>query len=524
MRSDELDPYVVKVDRRLFLRGTGGALLALPTLPSLFSASEAQAADPVPKCFVHFRTAHGGVMEPNMYPPDNTLTESMTYLHTIRRGALQGSTANGVTTLSPVLSGPSTILTPALVAKMNVLRGLDLPIDLIHNANGCMGYFARDGREPTEPRATIDQLIAYSPAVYPSIASVKRRSLVIGSPAMNSQIVGFNTPGVRSSGVSGNSIQPTQSSRGLYDTLLGGSTTTPTARTPIVDRVLDNYKRLRNGTKRLPAEDKLRLDQHINSVAELQRRLNTQVSTGCVIPPRPSIDSSTIAGNPENKAMDGDPAKNVQFFQLINEVVAVAMNCGATRVAAYTVNEDFLGCTFTTWTGWAWHNDIAHNCGTLDGQGQDYVKRSNQTFFQGVYLDLISRLNSFGDGYGGTLLDHSLVAWGQEHGHQAHEVVSMPVITAGSAGGALKTGNYCDYRNLNRPKRYGESQLMHPGLIYNQWMTNALMAMGVPQADWVETTHPGYGPRQGYVNDWIGSATCYPEAMWQKTAEKLPYL
>ena len=49
---------------------------------------------------------------------------------------------------------------------------------------------------------------------------------------------------------------------------------------------------------------------------------------------------------------------------------------------------------------------------------------------------------------GGTLLDHSLVAWGQESGNVTHFAFSMPVITAGAAGGAIKTGSYCDYRNL----------------------------------------------------------------------------
>ena len=59
-------------------------------------------------------------------------------------------------------------------------------------------------------------------------------------------------------------------------------------RPPVVDRILDSYKRLRNGSKRLSQEDKARLDQHINAVAELQRRLETTVAAGCQVPARPT--------------------------------------------------------------------------------------------------------------------------------------------------------------------------------------------------------------------------------------------
>jgi len=498
-------------------------LLALPILPSLLTPTEARAqAASGPKAFVHFRTPHGGLTNENMYPAAGTLTQTMTYVHAIRRGALTAAVSGGNAVLSPVLTAPSTVLTSALIAKMNVLQGLDIAYDIQHNFGGCCGYYGRDQQSAQYPRASIDQLIAYSPVVYPTVGTVKRRSVQVGTRFGQSGWYGFRTPGVRSSGV-GSQLGMSQSSSGLYDSLLAGTPSTGgTSRPPIVDRVLDSYKRLRNGTKRLSATDKERLDQHITAVAELQRRLGTTLQTGCVVPSKPSPDSDSLAGTLENRAMDGDPAKNVQFFQLINSVIAVAMNCGATRVANYQVNEDFLGCTFTSRPaqGQDWHNNVAHN-----NSQQALVLQMNQTFFAGVFVDMISRLNSFSDGMGGTLLDHSLVAWGQENGIKLHEGLGMPVVTAGSAGGFFGTGNYCDYRNLNTGNK--------TGLLYNQWMTNALQAMGVPQADWVESTtygvpaamaHPGYGVRDPNYNGPSVGASSYPDALWQKTADKLPFL
>jgi hypothetical protein len=334
--------------------------------------------------------------------------------------------------------------------------------------------------------------------------------VVVASPNVNTGIHGYRTPGVRSSGVGG-SIQGTESSRGLFDRLLGGVSTTPSTRPPLVDRVLDSYRRLRNGNKRLSQEDKLRLDQHIDSVAELQRRLSTTVSPACQIPPRPSVDNGSL------RPMDGNPTKNVQFFTMINEVLAIALSCGTTRVVTHTIDENNQGLTFTSQPaqGEYWHENVAHRG---DAASLELVRQFNQGFFAGVFMDLVNRLNNISDGMGGTVLDHSLVCWGQESGNWIHEAFSMPVITAGSAGGAIKTGSYCDYRNLARRRSPVDDEPKYAGLVYNQWLTTALQAMGVPRSEWEETSHPGYGSRPAYMT------TTYTDAMWQRTAEILPWL
>jgi hypothetical protein len=534
--SDSREPYTLKIDRRLFLRGAGGALLALPILPSLLTPREAKAeAAAANKCFVHMRTPHGAITTANMWPGDAALTDTMSYGHDIRHGKLAATVnASGDAVISPVLTAKSTTLTPALVAKMNILRGLDIPTAMTHNFGGALGYYDVNHQTPESPRPTIDQIMAYSPSFYPNVHTVRSRSVPIGKA--NSGSYGYKTPGMRSSGVSTSAIGGTESSQGLFDTLLAGAmSSTPSmaaSRPPVVDRILDSYQRLRNGTKRLSQDDKSRLDQHVHAVAELQRRLTTSVAAGCQVPPRPTSDNLKL------RPMDGAPEKNVQFFTMINEVLAVAMNCGATRIATFSFDENNQGLTFTTRAaqGEDWHNNVAHAASSTPS-AEDLIKQFNQVFFSGVYLDLVSRLDGFSDGAGGTLLDHCLVVWGQECGHVTHMAFSMPVITAGSAGGAIKTGNYCDYRNLTRrlsgdSSTGTETNLLFPGLIYNQWLSTALLAMGVPQTEWAETTHPGYGAKVTYpsasayffTNQGFSASDVYNDALWQKTGEILPFL
>jgi hypothetical protein len=528
------EPYALRVDRRLFLRGAGSALLALPILPSLLTSREAQAQATAPsKCFVHFRTPHGGVSTESMWPGDAALTEKLQYTHEVRRGELVAAVSGSNAAISPVLSANASALSPALVAKMNILRGLDIPTYMAHNFGGALGYYDADKGSPDSPRATVDQLMAHSPEFYPNVDSVRQRSVAIGK---SSGAYGYRTPGVRSSGVSGSAIGGTESSQGLFDTLLAGTPSSSPSPEPmrpaVVDRILDSYKRLRNGNKRLSQEDKLRLDQHINAVAELQRRLSTTVAAGCQVPPRPAAD------NLELRPMDGSPEKNLQFFSMLNEVLAVAMNCGATRIATFSIDENNQALTFTgrAAQGEDWHNNVAH-AASSSSSAEGLIKEFNQVFFSGVYLDLVNRLDGFSDGMGGTLLDHSLVAWGQESGNVTHFAFSMPVVTAGAAGGAIKTGSYCDYRNLERrlsgdSSTGSESDTLWPGLTYNQWLTTALLAMGVPQSEWAETDHPGYGAKVTYqsqyayffTNRGFSAADVYSDAVWQKAGELLPFL
>jgi hypothetical protein len=531
------DPHLLKIERRLFLRGLGGTLLALPALPSLLTTSEARAQASSAKCFVHFRTPHGAIFGANMWPADSALTDEMFYAdHDIRRGDLTASSSGSEAVISRVLTAPASALTPGIRAKMNILRGLDYPLYVGHNFGAALGYYDFDKQSPSSPRATIDQIMAHSPAFYPSVAAVKKRSVAIASSGTTSGSWGYKTPGDRSSGVAGSSVSSVESSLALFDQLVAGATSSePAPRTPVVDRILHSYRRLRDGSRRLSSEDKERLDQHIQAVAELQRRLGTNAPAGCEVPSRPSADNLSLK---RASSFAGDPASNIQYFTMINEVLAIALSCGTCRIATISIDENNQNLTFTARApqGEDWHNNVVHPA-TVAGTNQDLVVEFNQVFFANVYLDLVTRLENLPNGSGGTLLDDTLVVWAQENGNTPHFSFSVPVVTAGSAGGAIKTGSYCDYRNISR-KVSGDSSAgsegsnLWAGLVYNQWLGTALQAMGIPHEEWSESDHPGFGWKASYQstyeyffsNKGFSSAEAYPSVMWQKAGEVLPFL
>ncbi|MEM9695624.1 MAG: hypothetical protein AAGA56_23980, partial [Myxococcota bacterium] len=68
--------------------------------------------------------------------------------------------------------------------------------------------------------------------------------------------------------------------------------------------------------------------------------------------------------------------------------------------------------------------------------------------------------------------------------------------TAGSAGGSLQTGNYCDYRDLTRmDQRFNPGdrlEALSTGLLYNQFLGSCLQACDP------DGGHQGYGDLDPY--------------------------
>ncbi|MDC0743095.1 DUF1552 domain-containing protein [Polyangium mundeleinium] len=507
---------VKKLNRRMWLRGAAGFTLAIPFLPSLFGKDEAFAAGG-PKRFVALATQHGGVWQPRMYPNDTTLTQSTSYAgHDIRRGALALEAANGVASLSPVLAGDSSKLTSALVQKMNVLRGLDVTFYLAHHRGGHLGNYAdndgngADGQAIWEKKKqTLDQILAWSSKFYPDLGSIRERSIVVGSGGMSH---GWSNPGNQTGTIQ--SVAPENDSLALFNKIFVPPQDPTQTRPPIVDRVLADYKRLRDGTRRLSSKDKQRLDDHMDRVNELDRKLNVSASCGDIqAPASSSIDEW-------GSSFSVDPEAQKRFWQLMNDVIVAAFACDTCRIV--TMN---IGDHFSNYVG-DWHQDVAHQA-NVNAERHELNFAGHRRFFEDVYLDLVSKLDALQDASGGSVLDHSLVQWTQESGCVTHDPIEMAVVTAGSADGFFSTGNYCDYRNLQKPASKADGNNLvdsHVGLVYNQWLGTVLQSMGLAPSDYESDGYGGYGLVQLSTEGWYGGYNKYTNAELGVMSEILPFL
>ncbi len=416
-----------------------------------------------------------------MFPAQSTLDQQTNYAgsgHTVRWGQLKAAPAGGNLSLSKILTAPSHLLSPSIVGKLNVLRGLDAAMHIGHNRGGILGNFADTngaGRLGLTDRPTIDQIMAWSPSVYANTSGLKMRSMAYG-PSW-----GYSNPQAQSGSVQ--RVSGNLSSQDLFDRIfVPDGTPKPAQRAPIVDRVIENYRRLRNGDKRLSVDDRRRLDGHMALLAETQARL---VSGGPL-----ATCGSHMRPTQNHKDFGGDLAR---FAGLLHDVFAVAFACGSSRIATLSL------FPFRAAGGGNWHQDVAHQW--FSSGPQDWLVKHYTSVFQNAFLDFANKLNAIESGPGRTLLDDALLVWTQEAGMETHWQVSIPVITAGSAGGALKTGYFVDYRNLASPHKYFVNEVptgaddksrMH-GLLYNQFLATALQAMGVRPSEFERWGHKGYG-------------------------------
>lgn len=520
-------------DRRRFLTGTGGAVLALPLLPSLFTPREAAAQARNLKCFASFMTPHGGIGQREMYPAEATLTQSQNYAgHAIRRGDLALGAAGSEVQLSAICRAPSSELTAALAAKATIIRGVDIPFWVDHNTGGALGNWGDTNVGDRFPPSsfitrtqTVDQIIGWSNSFYADISRVRERVIVTNH-------ISYAHADARARTGTVNRMPSTaRGSRELFDKLF--ATSTAPSRPLVVDQVIASYRQLRDGSARLSADDKRRLDEHMQRIFELQRKL--QAAAPPAPPARPTRSSSEVdvASN-----FNTASAPQVEFFRLYNEVVAAAFSTGTSRVATLgTFGWEFgvgRDGNFADYGG-NWHEDILHKY-VYVGAEYDRLVIANRRFFREVFLDLARRLNAIDTGDGRTLLDHSLVAWHQECGNRTHLGINMPIVAFGSAGGFLRTGQYLDYRNTAKRLDGGATgdNAWH-GLVWNQWLGTVMQSMGLARSEY-ETAggaggYPRWRTRDEHIIQWCRyngyngvTAQAYPDEVWSAAGEVLPWM
>ena len=159
------------MNRRMFLRGTGAAALAIPFLPSPPPELSPRMAPLPPVNFMALCADHGGVWGANQYPTDAFLTDTVRYAgRDVRYGLLPTQPdANGRLAWSPVCAAPAQRLTPELTRKFNVLRGLDI---LTASVTPAAIWVISPMICPTGVNrkvfhtATIDQIMAFSDNFY----------------------------------------------------------------------------------------------------------------------------------------------------------------------------------------------------------------------------------------------------------------------------------------------------------------------------------------------------------------------
>lgn len=275
----------------------------------------------------------------------------------------------------------------------------------------------------------------------------------------------------------------------------------------------------------------MRLDQHVERMAEIERKLRV-LSVLEVIPSRPEENTNTQTGS---HAFWHNPQLNRAYCALINDMIVAAFSTAISRVATWSQTHKFTSDMIADW-----HGNIAHS-GLGPQVAQAHTLRWHQGTFEHVMVDLAAKLDGVLMSDGQTLLDHSLITMTSEAGQYTHHTgcVNYPLITAGRAGGYFNTGYFVDFSNKNivyddlneRIETNSMYQAESPGLYYNQWLATALQSMGLQREEYEhfrEFTSLGpeqSDPVQGFGFHYVdsGRVTDYQHAK-QTIGDPLPII
>jgi len=499
-----------KTSRRIFLRGAGGAMLALPWLESLSTRSAAAAASAAPKRFICIKSFSTQLIK-EWYPR----FEGNGYV--LKDSVYSGSKADGTTLLSETIDGGPYTRAPLMdfrtdsgisgilganlnpfLSKINLVRGLDFLPMVNHNYGGLLGNFSScTAATPCEADSltdvpTIDQVLAYSSKFYPEVPA--QRYLHISQGVDNS--MSYSDQGT---GAAIEQLKARTNPRDVFTDLFGnftGGGGDPGSGTSeedalLIDRVLDDYRSLRQSS-RLSSADKMKVDQYVELITELQDKLRANPVLSCTTPIEPeSLENNTGT----------DPGDIATKWDLFLDLVAAALMCDRTRIVTIGVHKA-LGPgpdpDDPTLVG-HYHSEDASG-GTWHGLAHDWSNENARRMLAGINLwianelvaKLLERLDVEEAG-GSTILDNSLVYWGNELGFN-HIGYSVPCLLAGSAGGAIRTGQYLDYIDWEGHSYFSqEDGNVIEGIPHNRFLVSVLQAMGLDPSDYERGGTAGYG-------------------------------
>ncbi len=403
--------------RRTFLRGVG-ATIALPLLDSMvpaFAATRDTAEKPISRLGVVY-VPHGAVMD--KWTP----------------------TATGKNfELSPILEP----LAP-FRDQLLVVSGLDNRPALHREGEPVAGHGPITGAfltgahaKPTEGAnvesgVSMDQIAATHFAKDTQLASLElglEENDIAGACDVGYSCAYINSISWRTP----TTPLPVQNNpRAVFERLFGDSDTTETEarrarllkEASILDAVTAKVARLQ---AKLGASDRNKLDEYLESVRDIERRIQKaeeQIDRDLPLMERPS---------------GAIPATFEAHCKVMMDLQVLAYQTDMTRVITFMISKELSNHTYPEIGVPEPHHPLSHHQERPESL-EKLVKL--QTFHMQMFAYYLEKLRSTPDG-DGSLLDHILIMYGSGMGNSnLHDPRNLPMLVAGGGSGRIDTGNH----------------------------------------------------------------------------------
>ena len=203
----------------------------------------------------------------------------------------------------------------------------------------------------------------------------------------------------------------------------------------VLDAVMEDAKDLRRGVS---GRDRQKLDEYLDSVREVEQRIENAGNRGEIQGWRPTLAAPNIPRPP-----DGIPQDIAEHMRLMSDILVLAFQTDTTRICTLKLNNDHSALRFPNLgIDYMIHHLLSHT------DNDDWLK-VNQFFVEQLAY-IARKLDSIQEGER-TALDNSMILFCSSMLHGNHDANQLPVVLLGGAGGRIKGGRVLDY--LEKPQR-----------------------------------------------------------------------
>lgn len=198
----------------------------------------------------------------------------------------------------------------------------------------------------------------------------------------------------------------------------------------LLDFVTEDAGKLR---KQLGATDRTKLDEYLTSVREIERRIQIAEKQD---------QAQDTAMEPALAKPAGVPVTYEEYARLMFDLMTVAFQTDSTRIVTMMMGREGSNRTYRSIGVPEAHHGISHHMGSQEKI--DKLAKINRLHVE-LFASFVAKMKTIPDG-DGTLLDHTLIVYGSGLSDgNAHFHHDLPVLAAGGANGAIKTGRHVRY-------------------------------------------------------------------------------
>ena len=203
----------------------------------------------------------------------------------------------------------------------------------------------------------------------------------------------------------------------------------------VLDSIVTEAKDFR---RHISSADQRKLDEYLDSVREVELRIENAGKKGELQGWRPTLSAPNIA-----RPADGIPQDIGEHMRLMSDIMVLAFQTDTTRVCTLKLNNDHSSLRFPNLgVDYMIHHLLSHN------DTSDWLK-VNQFFLEQVAYSA-RKLDSIQEGER-TLLDNSALLFCSSMLTGSHDATQLPAVVLGGAGGRIKGGRVLNYKE--KPER-----------------------------------------------------------------------